>query len=223
MQAQLSLMGKKKGMVHIFDKEGVLVPCSVISLENNIVSQIKTVESDGYSAVQLAFEEIVVSDPRTALRRVGKPLAGHTAKFGDKFFRHFKEVRVSEDSLGEFSLGQSLGIELFESVVSVDVSGVSKGKGFQGVMKKYGFRGGPASHGSGFHRHAGSTGMRSTPGRCFPGSPRPSHMGADNVTVKNLEVVKVDVNRKVLLVKGAVPGGKGGLVVVKRSMVSKGK
>ncbi|WP_213358111.1 50S ribosomal protein L3 [Chlamydiifrater phoenicopteri] len=220
MQAQLSLMGRKRGMIHVFDEEGVLVPCSVISLEDNIVSQIKTVEVDGYSAVQLAFGEIVVSDPRTALRRVGKPLSGHMAKFGDKLFKHFREVRVSEDFLGEFSLGQSLGIECFESVSSVDVSGVSKGKGFQGVMKKYGFRGGPASHGSGFHRHAGSTGMRSTPGRCFPGSPRPSHMGANNVTIKNLRVVKVDVSRKVLLVCGAVPGGRGGLVVVRRSKVS---
>lgn len=216
MRSQLSLMGKKEGMVHVFDKEGNLVACSVISMSSNVVTQVKLKMTDGYNAVQLGVDELNVKE-KTLLRRMNKPEMGHCKKSGSRIFRTLKEVRLSEEAIQEVSLGNEFGVESFENVTSVDVSGVSKGKGFQGVMKKYGFRGGPGSHGSGFHRHAGSIGMRSTPGRCFPGSKRPSHMGAVNVTVKNLEVVKVDPEKKVLLVKGAIPGAKGSIVVVRRS------
>lgn len=216
MQSHMSLMGKKEGMLHVFDKDGNLVACSVISIEPNVVTQIKTVEKDGYTSLQMGSGK--ESAPlKTLQKRYTKAKLGHLKKSGDQVFRVLKEVRVSEEVIGSTSLGAAFGIEVFEGVGAVDVSGVSKGKSFQGVMKKYGFRGGPGSHGSGFHRHAGSIGMRSTPGRCFPGSKRPSHMGSENVTIKNLEVIKIDLERKVLLVKGAIPGSKGSVVVVKRS------
>lgn len=217
MQAHVSLIGKKRGMTHIFDENGDIVPCSVISIESNVVTQVKTKETDGYSAIQLGADEIVTKDPRTITKRVSKAKLGHLQKAGSRVFRKLSEVRLDDAAVEGFALGQELNIDLLSSVSFVDIIGISKGKGFQGVMKKYGFRGGPASHGSGFHRHAGSIGMRSTPGRCFPGSKRPSHMGCDRVTVKNLSVVKVDLERKVLLVKGAVPGFKGGLVMIKSS------
>ncbi|WP_038501149.1 50S ribosomal protein L3 [Chlamydia avium] len=216
MRSQLSLMGKKEGMVHVFDKEGNLVACSVISISPNVVTQVKLDAIDGYNAIQLGVDELNVQE-KTLLRRISKAEVGHCKKSGSRVFRALKEVRVSSEDVQEISLGNEFGLEVFENISSVDVSGVSKGKGFQGVMKKYGFRGGPGSHGSGFHRHAGSIGMRSTPGRCFPGSKRPSHMGAVNVTVKNLEIVKIDSEKKVLLVKGAIPGSKGSIVVVRRS------
>ena len=161
--------------------------------------------------------DAVKAPEKTIEKRFSKALLGHFKKSGGSAFRVLKEVVVSEEAVQSVSLGDEFGLEIFDGVSSVDVCGISKGKGFQGVMKKFGFRGGPKSHGSGFHRHAGSIGMRSTPGRCFPGSKRPSHMGCDRVTVKNLEVVKIDLDRKVMLVKGAIPGFKGSVVVVKRS------
>lgn len=221
MRSQLSLMGKKKGMIHVFDKDGSLVACSVISVEPNVVTQVKTVARDGYSAVQMGSCSVEASE-KALKRRLGNPRLGHLKKASSKVFRSLKEARVTEAAAEVVSLGDEFGLEIFENVSSVDVSGVSKGKGFQGVMKKFGFRGGPGSHGSGFHRHAGSIGMRSTPGRCFPGSKRPSHMGCDSVTVKNLEVVKIDLEKRVLLVKGAIPGGKGSVVIVKRSFRAEG-
>lgn len=222
MRSQLGLMGKKEGMIHVFDKDGNLVACSVISVSPNIVTQIKNVETDGYSAIQLGADEVSVPE-NTLKKRVNKPKLGHFKRSGGRVFRKLKEVRLHDEaSMSDVSLGGEFGLESFEGVTAVDVRGVSKGKGFQGVMKKFGFRGGPGSHGSGFHRHAGSIGMRSTPGRCFPGSKRPSHMGDVNVTIKNLEVVRIDMERNVLLVKGAIPGSRGSVVVVKRSSRMKG-
>ncbi|SHN94494.1 50S ribosomal protein L3 [Chlamydia abortus] len=221
MQSQLSLMGKKEGMIHVFDKDGNLVACSVISMSSNVVTQIKVDSTDGYNAIQMGANEINVPE-KTLHKRVNKPSIGHFKKSGSRVFRELKEVRLSEEAVNEVSLGSEFGLEVFESVSSIDVSGVSKGKGFQGVMKRFGFRGGPQSHGSGCHRHAGSIGMRSTPGRCFPGSKRPSHMGTVNVTVKNLAVIKIDLEKKVLLVKGAIPGPRGSVVVVRRSSRAKG-
>ncbi len=214
-------MGKKEGMIHVFDKDGNLVACSVISMSSNVVTQIKVDSTDGYNAIQMGANEINVPE-KTLQKRVNKPSIGHFKKSGSRVFRELKEVRLSEEAVNEVSLGSEFGLEVFESVSSIDVSGISKGKGFQGVMKRFGFRGGPQSHGSGFHRHAGSIGMRSTPGRCFPGSKRPSHMGAVNVTVKNLEVIKIDLEKKVLLVKGAIPGPRGSVVVIRRSSRAKG-
>ena len=202
--------------MHVFDKNGNLVACSVISIKPNVVAQLKTASSDGYNAVQMGADAVKAPE-KTIEKRFSKALLGHFKKSGGSAFRVLKEVVVSEEAVQSVSLGDEFGLEIFDGVSSVDVCGISKGKGFQGVMKKFGFRGGPKSHGSGLHRHAGSIGMRSTPGRCFPGSKRPSHMGCDRVTVKNLEVVKIDLDRKVMLVKGAIPGFKGSVVVVKRS------
>ena len=156
-----SLMGKKRGMIQLFDDKGNVVPCTVIHAEPNVVTQIKTLEKDGYEAIQLAFDEIRVKDERTIAKRCTKPLLGHFKKAQVAPRRHLFESKVED--ISKFEIGQKLNVSLFEGITHVDVIGISKGKGYQGVMKKYRFAGGPASHGSGFHRHAGSTGMRSTP------------------------------------------------------------
>ncbi len=209
-------MGRKRGMIQLFDENGNIVPCTVVEIEPNVVVQVKTKDTkDKYNAVQLGFEKIKAKDPRRFEKRVTKPKKGHFAK-GDVPPRKFlKESRIEKAS--EFQVGQEIGVEAFTDLEFVDVTAISKGKGFQGVMKKYNFSGGPAAHGSGFHRHAGSTGMRSTPGRCFPNSPRPSHMGDVQVTVQNLKVVKVDVANHVLVIKGAVPGARNGLVYLSQA------
>jgi large subunit ribosomal protein L3 len=207
-----SLVGKKCGMVRVFDKDGSPVACTLIHVESNVVTQLKSVSTDGYEAIQLAAFKIVTPDPRTVEKRVTKPLLGHYKKASVAPRKHLHEMRV--DDAGAYNVGQELSLSVFEGVAFVDVTGTSKGKGYQGVMKKYGFKGGPASHGSGFHRHAGSTGMRSSPGRCLPGGPRPSHMGDERVTVQSLRVVSVDLEKGLLLVEGAVPGAKNSMVVV---------
>ncbi|MBS0633924.1 MAG: 50S ribosomal protein L3 [Verrucomicrobia bacterium] len=211
-----SLMGRKRGMTQVFDDKGNVVTCTVIHAEPNVITQIKTDENDGYKALQLAFEEVRVNDPRTIANRVSKPLVGHFQKAGVAPSKFLFESR--QDDLSNFQVGQKLDVALFEGEKFVDVSGVSIGKGYQGTIKKYNYAGGCASHGSGHHRHAGSTGMRSTPGRCFPGGPRPSHMGAERVTVQNLRVVAIDVENNVILVEGAVPGAKNAIVVVKNAV-----
>lgn len=220
MRSQIGLMGKKEGMIHVFDEEGSLVACSVIRVNPNVVTQVKTVSQDGYAALQMGANEVVASD-KTLRRRFSKPELGHLKKSGARYFSTLREMYAAKEDVENVSLGDEFNLDVLEGVSFVDVIGVSKGKGFQGVMKKFGFRGGPAGHGSGFHRHAGSIGMRSTPGRCFPGSKRPSHMGCDRVTVKNLRVVRIDKERSVLLVKGAVPGSRGDVVVVR--CASKGR
>lgn len=207
----LKLMGKKRGMTQIFDEAGNVVTCTVIHAEPNIITQIKSKEADGYNALQLGFEKIVVNDPRTMDQRVTKPLLGHFRKANIEPRRFLSETRV--ENLDGYNVGQELNVTLFTEVSHVDVSGVSKGKGFQGVIKRYGFSGGPASHGSGFHRHGGSTGMRTSPGRTLPGIKKAGRMGADHVTVQNLKVIRVDAERHLLLVEGAVPGPVGGLVL----------
>lgn len=207
-----SLMGRKRGMIQMFDDKGNVVTCTVIHAEPNVVTQIKTADRDGYEALQLAFEEIRVKDSRTIENRVSKPLLGHFKKANVAPSRFLHESRV--ENCADYQVGQKLSVEIFQEDKFVDVSGVSKGKGYQGVMKKYNFSGGPASHGSGFHRHAGSTGMRSSPGRCLPGGPRPSHMGDENVTVQNLRVVAVDAEQNLIIVEGAVPGAKNAMVIV---------
>ncbi len=206
------LMGRKRGMVRMFTKDGSPVACTVLAVEPNVIAQIKTTEVDGYEAVQLGFDEIRTKDPRTVSKRVTKPRLGHFKKANLQAYRELQEVRI--DDASQYQAGQTLSVSVFDGVEYVDVMGTSKGKGYQGVIKKYGFSGGPASHGSGFHRHAGSTGMRSTPGRCLPGSPRPSHMGDVRVTVQNLKVFAIDVERGLVIVQGAVPGAKNGLVVI---------
>lgn len=208
----LKLMGKKRGMTQRFDEAGNVVVCTVIHAEPNVITQIKKKESDGYDALQLGYGKIVTRDPRTVEKRVTKQLMGHFNKASVHPRRHLAESRV--DNIDDYTVGQEFGVTLFAEVTHVDVCGVSKGKGFQGVIKRYGFAGGPAAHGSGFHRHGGSTGMRSTPGRTLPGQKKAGRMGADKVTVQNLRVVGVDEGRNLIIVEGSIPGPSGGLVSV---------
>lgn len=211
----LTLMGKKRGMMQLFDEKGNVVVCTVIQAEPNVVTQLKTKEKDGYTAVQLGFEEIKGKTQYTIDVRTGKPQLGHFKKAGVKPRRFLVESRV--DSVDAYALGQEVGLDIFHEVEFVDAIAISKGKGYQGVMKRHHFAGGPASHGSGFHRHAGSTGMRSTPGRGLPGGKKAGQMGLERVTVQNLQVVKVDMENQVILVKGQVPGPRDGLVYIKRA------
>ena len=208
----LTLMGKKKGMTRLFDEKGNLVVCTVIAAEPNVVAQVKSKEKDGYTAIQLGA--IKLSSSRA--KNLGKPVQGHFAKNGVEPRRHLRESRITEGE--EYTLGQEIGVGYFSEASYVDVTGVSKGKGYQGVIKRHHFAGGPASHGSGFHRHGGSCGMRTSPGRCLPGQKKAGRMGADTVTLQNLKVVKIDEERNLIIVEGAVPGAREGLVYVAKSV-----
>lgn len=208
----LKLMGRKKGMTRIYDEKGNLIVCTVIVAEPNIIVQVKDKDKDGYQAIQLGAVKI----PEGKTRNLSKPLIGHFAKAKVEPRRHLLESRVVDAK--EFQLGQEIGVDYFSDAQFVDVCGVSKGKGFQGVMRRHNFGGGPGSHGSGFHRTAGSTGMRSTPGRSLPGVKKAGHMGAQKVTAENLRVVRVDAEKQIILVKGAVPGAKNSLLYIRKSV-----
>ncbi|MGB7977628.1 MAG: 50S ribosomal protein L3 [Chlamydiales bacterium] len=205
----LTLIGQKKGMAQVFDKEGKLIVCTVILAEPNTVLDIKRKETHGYNGIQLAG----VPMTKSQAARANKPIRGHFAKAGVEPCRVVHESRL--DEVDQYQIGQKLDASLFADVKFVDVEGESKGKGFQGVMKLFNMAGGPGAHGSGFHRHMGSTGMRSTPGRCFPGGKRASRMGGDRKTVQNLRVVAVKGN--LLLVEGAVPGAPSGIVYIRKA------
>lgn len=207
----LKLMGKKVGMTRLFNEKGEKIVCTVIEAEPNVVVQLKNAEKDGYTAVQLGAHKV----PSSKLRNVKKPRKGHFAKANIEPRRDLAESKIAEGE--EFAIGQEIGVEYFNEIQYVDVTGISKGKGFQGVMKRHGFSGGPAAHGSGFHRVAGSTGMNSDPGRTLPGLKMAGHMGSEQVTIENLPVIKVDQERRVILVKGAIPGARGGLVYIRKS------
>ena len=206
----LTFIGQKKGMAQIFDQDGKLVVCTVILAEPNTVLEIKRKETHGYNSIQLS------GIPMTAAqaKRAKKPIKGRFEKVNVQPGNVIRESRIEE--VDQYQVGQQIDASIFADVKFVDVEGVSKGKGFQGVMKLHGFAGGPAAHGSGFHRHAGSTGMRSTPGRCFPGGPRASRMGGDKKTVQSLRVVAIKGN--VLLIAGAVPGARSGIVYIRKSI-----
>lgn len=206
----LKLMGKKRGMTKRFDESGNIVVCTVIHAEPNVVTQIKRKTSDGYDALQLAFEKVITKDPRTIQKRMTKQVLGHFQKANVEPRRYLAEARI--DDVDSYAIGQELGVMLFAEISHVDVTGVSKGKGYQGVIKRHNFKGGPAAHGSSFHRHGGSTGMRTTPGRTLPGQKKAGRMGAEQVTVQNLKVVYIDEGRNLILIEGAVPGPTGGLV-----------
>jgi len=214
------LMGKKRGMIQLFDEKGNIVVCTVIEMQPNVVVQVKKKDTDGYNAVQIGFDKIEVKDERTVANRLSKPLRGHYSKASVKPRKNLFEAKVED--VNQYQVGQELGVDLYSDVKFVDATAISKGKGYQGTMKKDNFSGGPASHGSGFHRHAGSTGMRSTPGRSLPNSPRPSHMGLETVTIQNLEVVMVKAVEQVIIVKGAVPGPTHGLVYIAPSVKKSG-
>ena len=204
----LTLIGQKKGMTQVFDPEGKLVVCTVILAEPNTILQIKRKETDGYNGVQLGGVPMSKSD------RATKPMKGHFAKAQAEPCRAIRESRV--ENVDSYQVGQKIDASHFVGTLYVDVEGVSKGKGFQGVIKLHKMSGGPGAHGSGFHRHMGSTGMRTTPGRCFPGGKRASRMGGDRKTVQNLRVVAVKGN--ILLIEGAVPGSNSGIVYISESI-----
>lgn len=211
----LKLKGKKAGMTQRFRDNGHVVACTVIEVEPNVITQVKTKDTDGYDAIQMGVDKVVTKDPRTVERRVHKPLRGHFAKAEVEPRRQLHESRLA--NVEEFSVGQEIKVDSFEEGDYVDITGTSKGKGFQGVQKRYGYAGGPASHGSGFHRRPGSIGMRSTPGRVFPGKPMPGHMGNKSVTTECLEVLAVDAENNLIVVKGAIPGPKGSWVTIAKS------
>ncbi len=205
----LTLIGQKKGMAQVFDKDGKVVVCTVILAEPNTVLQIKRKETHGYNGIQLGG----VPMTKSQANRATKPIKGHFAKIQVEPCLEILESRL--DEVDEYQVGQKLDVSVFADAKFVDVEGVSKGKGFQGVMKMFNMSGGPGAHGSGFHRHMGSTGMRSTPGRCFPGGKRASRMGGDRKTVQNLRVVAVKGN--LILVEGAVPGAPSGIVYIRKA------
>ncbi|AVP69759.1 50S ribosomal protein L3 [Rhodococcus hoagii] len=204
------ILGTKLGMTQVFDENNRVVPVTVVKAGPNVVTQIRTEERDGYSAVQLAFGAI---DPR----KVNKPTSGQFAKAGVTPRRHVVELRVADTS--EYEVGQELTAEVFEDGAYVDVTGTSKGKGFAGTMKRHGFAGQGASHGAqAVHRRPGSIGGCATPGRVFKGMRMSGRMGSDRITTQNLSVHKVDAENGLLLIKGAIPGRKGGLVIVKTAV-----
>jgi large subunit ribosomal protein L3 len=201
-----AIYGKKIGMTQLFGEGDVVIPVTVIQAEPNVVCQVKTAATDGYEAVQLGFGTIKEN-------RVNKPMKGHFDKQGVEPKRYLREVRVEDAS--EYKCGDTQTVAAFNDVKSVDVTGTSKGKGFAGVIKRYGFGGGPGGHGAHFHRAPGSVGQCATPSRVFKGVRLPGHMGCDTVTVKNLDVVRVDEEQNLILVKGAIPGPKDGVVRVR--------
>lgn len=206
----LKFAGRKKGMTKIFDENGQSVVCTVLLVEPNVIAQIKDEIKDGYNALQLGG---IATEKKKSL---SKPVLGHFASKKVEPKKVLSESRV--DDVSSYEVGQAIGLEYFEGTGFVDVTGVSKGKGFQGVMKRHNFRGGPAAHGSGFHRHGGSTGMRTTPGRTVLGRKMPGHMGNETVTAEGLAIVKIDLGRNVLLVKGSVPGHRDGIVFIRKSL-----
>lgn len=217
----LKLMGKKRGMTHLFDEKGNVVVCTVIEMEPNVVTQIKTQQTDGYDAVQVGFEKVTTKDARTIERRVSKPERGHFKKAGVEPRRHMLETRLS--NVAEYEVGQEVGVTAFNDVKFIDATATSIGKGFQGAMKLHNFSGMPASHGAKKnHRSLGSTGGRSTPGRCFPGGKRASQMGNRRVTIQSLEIVQIIPEENVVVVKGSIPGPKNGVVTMRQAVKKAG-
>ncbi len=200
------IFGKKLGMTQVFSEDDKVVPVTVIKADPNVVCQVKTVETDGYNAVQLGFGEIKES-------KVNKPMAGHFDKNKLEAKKYLREARV--DDVSDIKVGDTHSLESFAEVKKVDVTATSKGKGFAGVMKRYGFGGGPGGHGSHFHRAPASVGQCATPARVFKGKRLPGHMGVDTVTTRNLSVVRVDTDQNLILLKGSVPGGVNSVVRVR--------
>ncbi|MCI9139820.1 50S ribosomal protein L3 [bacterium 1XD42-8] len=219
------ILATKIGMTQIFDENGVLIPVTVLQAGPCVVTQIKTVENDGYSAVQVGFldkkERIINKDKggrREIIHRHGvtKPLKGHFDKAGVSGKRFIREFLF--ENAADYTLAQEIKADIFEAGDKIDATAISKGKGFQGAIKRHGQHRGPMTHGSKFHRHQGSNGACSSPSKVFKGKGMPGHMGSVKVTVQNLAVVRVDAEKNLLLVKGAVPGPKKGLVTVKEAV-----
>ncbi len=204
------IIGEKIGMTHLFGKDGEVVPVTVINTKPNIVIQKKTVEKDGYNAIQLGFKVIPA-------RKVNKPLAGHFKVAGITSIKVAREVKT--DNPAEYNIGQEINVDIFKEGDFVDVTGISKGKGFAGVMKRHHFKGVPASHGvSVMHRRGGSVGCRTHPGKVMKGKRMAGHMGCEQVTMQKLKVIKGDIDKGLLIIKGAVPGANGGIVKIKKTV-----
>ena len=206
-----AILATKVGMTQIFDESGALIPVTVLQAGPCVVTQVKTVDNDGYSAVQVGF-----CDKREKL--VNKPLKGHFDKAGVSYKRYLKEFKFEDAE--SYALGQEIKADIFAAGDKIDATAISKGKGFQGAIKRHGQSRGPMAHGSKYHRHAGSNGACSDPSKVFKGKHMPGHMGSEQVTVQNLEIVRVDTENNLLLVKGAVPGPKKSLVTIKETVKS---
>ena len=204
-----AILATKVGMTQIFDENGVLIPVTVLQAGPCVVTQVKTVENDGYKAVQVGFV-----DKREKL--VNKPQKGHFDKAGVSYKRYVREMRF--ENAEEYSVKDEIKADIFAAGDKVDATAISKGKGFQGAIKRHGQHRGPMAHGSKFHRHQGSNGSATTPGRVFKGKGMPGQMGNKQITIQNLEVVKVDTENNLLLIKGAVPGPKKSLVTIKETV-----
>ena len=204
-----AIIGRKIGMTQIFDENGVVIPVTVIEAGPCPVVQVKTEETDGYNAVQLGFGEVKE-------KKVNKPEKGHFTKANVKFTKHLREFRL--DDVSNVKVGDEIKVDTFKEGEMVDVQGTTKGKGFQGVIKRHGQHRGPMGHGSMYHRRPGSMGSTSTPGRVFKGKKLPGHMGVDTVTIQNLVIVKVDTDKNCILVKGSVPGNKGSVLKIRNAV-----
>jgi len=201
-----AILGKKLGMTQVWSDDDRLLPVTVIEAGPCVVAQVRTLERDGYRAIQLGYGDIKES-------KVNKPDMGHFKKAGVAPKRHLAEVRLDEGET--YKVGDAVTVDMLEPGMHVHISGTSKGKGFQGVIKRHNYKGGPGGHGSHFHRAPGSIGQSSSPSRVFKGMRLPGHMGSETVTVRNLEVVRVDAEQNLLVVKGAVPGGKNSLLTIR--------
>lgn len=207
---QKAIIGKKVGMTQIFDEAGKVIPCTVIEAGPCVVTQLKTTEKEGYAAVQLGFQDIQE-------RKLTKPELGHLKKAGEALKKYLKEFRLEDCSA--YNVGDVLKADVFAEGDCVDVTGTSKGKGYAGVIKRFNAHRSPMSHGAGpMHRHQGSMGACSDPSKIMKGKMMPGHMGAEQVTVQNLDVVKVDADMNLIAVRGAVPGPKGGIVYLKNTV-----
>ena len=204
-----TIIGKKIGMTQIFDETGMVIPVTVIEAGPCTVTQVKTVETDGYNSIQLGFGDVKE-------KHLSKPLKGHFQKSKLALKKHLREFRL--DSVEEAKVGDEIKADVFENGDKIDVQGISKGKGFQGVIKRHGQSRGPMGHGSMYHRRPGSMGSTSTPGRVYKGKKLPGHMGVQTVTIQNLDVVRVDLDKNVILIKGSVPGPKGAILKIRKSV-----
>lgn len=207
-----SILGKKLGMTQIFTEEGDVIPVTVVEAGPVVVTQKKSVEIDGYSAIQMGYGEVKE-------KRVNKPLKGHFDKSDIDYKKTLAEVRCEDTDA--YEVGQELRADIFEAGDKVDVAGTSKGKGFQGNIKRHNQSRGPMTHGSRYHRGVGALSAASSPGRVFKGRPLPGQMGNERVTIQNLEVVRVDAEKNFLLIKGAIPGPKGGLITIQETVKNK--
>ena len=213
----LGLIGRKVGMTRLFTEDGASVPVTVLEVKPNRVTQVKTIATDGYTGLQVAFGERRAS-------RINKALTGHYAKSGAAAGTGIHEFSVAEDVLANYTPGSNISVDIFQAGQLVDVTGTSIGKGFAGAIKRHNFSSNRASHGnSRSHNVPGSIGMAQDPGRVFPGKRMPGHLGAVKVTTQNLEVVRVDAERNLLLIKGSIPGSKGGDVVVRPAVKAQNK